>query len=118
MDSAERLICRAGALVEGGEGVRFEVEYFGEATPAFVVRVGGGVHAYLNRCSHVPMELDWRPGVFFAANGRDLICSTHGAEYAADSGRCLGGPCGSTPLVKLTVAERAGSIYYLGIEDE
>ena len=118
MDRTERLICAGDALVEGGEGVRFEVEYFGETAPAFAVRAGGRVHAYLNRCSHVPMELDWRPGVFFATDGRDLICSTHGAEYAADSGRCLGGPCGETPLIKLTVAEREGSVYFLGFEDD
>jgi hypothetical protein len=38
------------------------------------------------------MELDWREGEVFDSRGRDLICSTHGATYAADSGKCLGGP--------------------------
>ena len=30
MADKERLICDAGALVESGRGVRFEVDYFGE----------------------------------------------------------------------------------------
>ena len=57
----------------------------------------------------MPMELDWREGEVFDADGRGLICSTHGATYAADSGKCLGGPCGGTPLVPLRVEERDGS---------
>jgi len=112
-----RLICASGALVNSGKAVRFEVEYFGERTPAFVVRYEGRVHGYLNRCAHLPMELDWREGEVFDLNGRDLICSTHGAVYAADSGRCLGGPCGRTPLVALQVEERNGKVYFKGIDD-
>lgn len=117
MVDGERLICASGALAEAGRGVRFEVEYFGAPAPAFVVRQAGKVHGYLNRCAHVAMELDWQEGVFFDAEGRDLICSTHGAIYAADSGRCLGGPCGGTPLVRLRIEERAGQVYYKGVDD-
>jgi nitrite reductase/ring-hydroxylating ferredoxin subunit len=115
--AAERLICASGALVDSGRGVRFEVEYFGQPAPAFVVRKDGRVHAYLNRCSHVAMELDWQEGVFFDLAGRDLICSTHGAVYDARSGQCLGGPCNRTPLVKLRCEEREGGVYFMGFAD-
>ncbi|MEJ2173609.1 MAG: Rieske 2Fe-2S domain-containing protein [bacterium] len=118
MADEERLICASKALTDAGPGVRFEVSYFDELTPAFVVRWQGRVYGYLNRCAHMPMELDWLPGVFFGAEGNDLVCSTHGAVYAVADGRCLGGPCGSTPLVRLVVAERDGAIYFLGIEDD
>jgi len=118
MARAERLICASDALRDAGVGVRFEIAYFGESVPAFVVRWQGRVYGYVNRCGHMPMELDWQPGAFFGAEGRDLVCSTHGAVYAASDGRCLGGPCGSTPLVRLAVAERDGAIYFLGIEDD
>ena len=118
MAGGERLICDSAALAEAGRGVRFDVDYFGERAPAFAVRHGGQVHAYLNRCSHVAMELDWQEGVFFDAEGRDLLCSTHGATYDARSGRCLGGPCGSTPLVKLRVEERGGKVYFMGFSDD
>jgi nitrite reductase/ring-hydroxylating ferredoxin subunit len=114
----EGVICAAGALVDSGRGVRFDVEYFGEKAPAFVVRYQGGVQGYLNRCSHVAMELDWQEGVFFDADGRDLLCSTHGATYEAKSGRCIGGPCSGSPLVKLRVEERDGNVYFKGFEDD
>jgi nitrite reductase/ring-hydroxylating ferredoxin subunit len=117
MAGDERLICASGALRDAGTAVRFVVEYFGEDAPAFVIRFEGRVHAYLNRCGHLPMELDWREGEVFDADGRALICSTHGATYAADSGKCLGGPCGGSALVPLLVEERDGSVYFKGIDD-
>lgn len=110
MAGQARVICRSEALVERGPGVRFEVRYRGELAAAFAVRFGGRVHAYLNRCSHVAMELDWQPGAFFDSEGRDLICSTHGATFSADSGRCIGGPCSGGPLVKLGVSELGGEV--------
>jgi nitrite reductase/ring-hydroxylating ferredoxin subunit len=113
-----RLICASGDLREAGTGVRFEVEYFGEPAPAFAVRFRGRVHGYLNRCAHIAMELDWRAGEFFDSQGRDLICSTHGAVYAADTGRCLGGPCGGASLVALQLEERGGQVYFMGVADE
>ena len=117
MADAQRLICSSGELAESGRGVRFEVDYFGRPAPAFAVRHAGRVHGYLNRCAHVAMELDWQEGVFFDADGRNLICSTHGALYDAASGRCLGGPCNRTPLVKLALLERDGMVYFTGFQD-
>ena len=117
MADDERLICASAELLDAGRAVRFEVEYFGEKTPAFAVRFERRVHAYLNRCGHLPMELDWREGEVFDLAGRDLICSTHGATYSAASGKCLGGHCGGTPLVSLQVEERDGKVYFKGIDD-
>jgi len=118
MAGAERLICASDALRDAGPGVRFEICYFGEPAPAFVVRWQSRVYGYLNRCGHMPMELDWQPGVFFGDDGGDLVCSTHGAVYGVTDGRCLGGPCGSTPLLRLQLSERDGAVYYLGIEND
>ena len=117
MADGARLICPSDALADAGRAVRFEVEYFGAPAPAFVVRFAGRVYGYLNRCAHQPMELDWREGEMFDDEGRNLICSTHGALYAPDSGRCLGGPCGGSPLLRLRVEERDGRVYCLGPED-
>lgn len=118
MAENERVICASDALAEAGRGLRFEVEYFGEAAPAFIVRKDGVVHGYLNRCAHVAMELDWQEGVFFDSEGRDLLCSTHGAVYEARTGRCVGGPCNGTPLVKLRLEERNGLVYFKGFNDD
>jgi nitrite reductase/ring-hydroxylating ferredoxin subunit len=112
-----RLICASAELADSGAGVRFDVTLAGDVVPAFAVRSDGRVVGYLNRCAHVAMELDWAEGQFFDESGRDLICSTHGAVYAAASGQCLGGPCDGKPLVPLRMEERDGGVYYLGVAD-
>ena len=110
MATLERLICASSALEDGKRGVGFEVRRAGETVAAFAVRFEGRVHAYLNRCAHVAMELDWRPGEFFDGEGLVLICSTHGALYAPDGGECLGGPC-SGGLQQLATVEHDGGVY-------
>lgn len=110
-------ICASADLAEAGRGVRFDVEYFGAPAPAFAIRKDGAAHAYLNRCAHVAMELDWQEGLFFDSLGLDLLCSTHGATYEASTGRCVGGPCNGGALVKLRVEEREGRVYYMGFDD-
>jgi nitrite reductase/ring-hydroxylating ferredoxin subunit len=106
-----RLICSSSELAEGGDGVRFEVEWEGEAVPAFAIRHEGRVYAYLNRCAHIAMELDWKQGKFFDTDSEYLICSTHGALYAPETGACRGGPCRGAKLVGLNVFETDGSVY-------
>lgn len=109
MAARERVICASAALVEGGDGVRFEVGAGGARTPAFAIRWAGGVRAYLNRCTHVAMELDWMPGRFLDGERKVLLCSTHGAEYDPASGACVGGPCRGG-LVPIPVTERDGVV--------
>lgn len=113
MAAGERLICQAAELVDGGRGVRFEIDRYGVPQPAFAVRFRGRVYAYVNRCAHVPVELDWQPGEFFDDSGLYLICATHGAMYAPESGRCLGGRCNGKGLEVVTVVECGGQIFVL-----
>ena len=111
-----RLICESSHLIESGKGIRFTVRHEGEETSAFVVRVNGQAYAYLNRCAHVPVELDWMEGEFFDDSGVYLICSTHGALYIPENGYCIGGPCSGKSLVKLPVEERAGKIFLIDLK--
>lgn len=108
-----RVICVSGDLADSGDGLRFEAARNGETAPApaFAFRRGGRVYAYLNRCAHIAMELDWQPGKFFDAEGEYLICSTHGALYAPESGACRGGPCKGAGLQRLDVWEADGKVY-------
>lgn len=111
MAQGERLICASADLADGGRGVRFEIERCGRPEPAFVIRHRGRVHAYLNRCGHIPAELDWVEGEFFDAGGLYLICATHGALYDPATGDCLGGRCEGRGLQALPVREVEGNVY-------
>ena len=118
MAESPRLICRSEDLADAGRGVRFEIEMKGRQIAAFVVRHHGRVVGYLNRCGHLPTELDWNAGDFFDSAGRDLLCATHGARYDAATGRCLGGPCDGVPLVPVRIEERDGKVYYAGRHED
>jgi nitrite reductase/ring-hydroxylating ferredoxin subunit len=104
-------LCNSRDLVDGGKAVSFDVVYAGQTCRAFAIRYEGQAYAYLNRCSHVAMEMDWQPDRFFDDSGRWLLCASHGAAYAPDTGECRGGPCRGG-LVKIEMLERDGVVYW------
>ncbi len=104
-------LCNSRDLVEGGEAVPFDVEYAGQTCRAFAIRFKGAVHAYLNRCTHVAMEMDYQPNRFFDDSGQWLLCATHGAAYRPDSGECGGGPCRGG-LVRIDLSEAGGVVHW------
>ncbi|EEA02389.1 Rieske (2Fe-2S) domain protein [Burkholderia sp. H160] len=99
-------ICAADELVDGGDGIRRDARLGGQDVVVFFVRYDGRAYGYLNRCAHVPMELDWQEGRFFESSGLYLMCATHGAIYAPDTGKCVGGPCRGGRLRPVLVEER------------
>jgi nitrite reductase/ring-hydroxylating ferredoxin subunit len=113
MAETARLICASADLAEKGKGVRFEVATPDGNAQAFVVRYGGRVYAYLNRCAHIGIELDWNAGEFFDESGLYLICTTHGATYLPESGACVAGPCRGARLHRLDVCERDGAVFFV-----
>lgn len=102
-------LCRSIDLGEAGEAVAFDVCYAGHTCRAFAIRYQGVPHAYLNRCTHVAMEMDYQPNRFFDHTGQWLLCATHGAAYAPNTGQCAGGPCRGG-LVKIVLSEHDGEV--------
>lgn len=99
------------SLTDEAAGLRFEIDYRGKVTPAFVVRYKGQAYAYLNQCAHVAMELDWQPGQFFDIDQRYLMCATHAAMYEPTTGHCVAGPCTGKKLIPLKLKEQDGTLY-------
>jgi nitrite reductase/ring-hydroxylating ferredoxin subunit len=90
----------------------FEVMEFGHVASAFAVRYDNQAVAYLNRCAHVPTEMDWQTGEFWDQDKRFIICSVHGALYEPTDGRCIGGPCVGRRLLPIALKEEAGQVYW------
>ena len=115
---AEReLLCDARALQERGRAWVWDVLEFGRPLRAFALRFDGTVRAYLNRCVHVPTEMDWQEGEFLDLDRRWILCSIHGASYEPADGHCVGGPCGRGRLTALVVHEEAGQVYWYPSRD-
>ena len=114
---AQERLCGSNELAEKGKAVLFDVVHFREPARAFALRFDGRVVAYLNRCVHVPTELDWLPGEFLDGDHEFIICSIHGATYDPRNGRCAGGPCGQGKLTRIAAEERDGLVYWLPTRD-
>ncbi len=110
-------LCVGHALEERGKAWAFDVLEHGRPVRAFALRFDGTVHAYLNRCAHVPVEMDWQPGDFLDSEQRVILCSIHGAAYEPANGRCVGGPCGRGRLTALRTEERGGMVYWYPSHD-
>ena len=114
---APQRLCASDELADKGRAIVFDVLHFREPARAFALRFDHRVVAYLNRCVHVPTELDWQPGEFLDADRAFIICAIHGATYAPQTGHCVGGPCGSGRLTRLATAEHDGVVWWQPTRD-
>jgi nitrite reductase/ring-hydroxylating ferredoxin subunit len=104
-------LCNSADLQDSGLAVPFDLIYAGQTCRAFAIRFEGQAQAYLNRCTHVAMEMDYQPDRFFDDSGRWLLCATHGAAYEPETGDCVGGPCRGG-LIKIQLSEQDGVVYW------
>jgi nitrite reductase/ring-hydroxylating ferredoxin subunit len=111
------LLCASADLVERGRAWVWDVLQWGQPARAFALRFDGRVVSYVNRCAHVPTEMDWQPGEFLDGDRRWIVCSIHGAAYEPADGRCVDGPCGSGRLTSIRIAEQDGQVYWYPSRD-
>ena len=76
-----------------------------------VVRRGNEIYSYLNSCPHIGTPLEIQPGKFLDQNGEHILCSTHGALFQIDDGRCIAGPCVDKFLTPVAVEVIDGNLY-------
>jgi nitrite reductase/ring-hydroxylating ferredoxin subunit len=87
-------VARVGEIPPG-QTKKFFLQVDGREVECFVVNYGGELFAYVNRCRHVPMTMDWVENQFLTEDGRYILCATHGAAFEPDTGECVfGPPCG------------------------
>jgi nitrite reductase/ring-hydroxylating ferredoxin subunit len=105
-------LCASAELEEAGRACVFDVTLWRRPARAFALRFDGRVVAYMNRCAHVPTEMDWQPGEFLDHQRRFILCSMHGAVYEPGTGQCIAGPCSGERLMAVDVVERDGQVYW------
>ncbi len=103
-------IARVGEIAPG-TSKKFALEVRGQELECFVVFWNGAHYAYVNKCRHIAMSLDWVENRIFDEDRRFFLCATHGALYEPDSGECVfGPPCGKR-LIRVPLTVREGQIY-------
>ncbi len=67
--------------------------------------------AYLNRCPHTGVNLNWQPNQCFDFEQRYLACSLHGALFQPEDGFCVYGPCRGQGLQRVPLIIEGDEIF-------
>src|SRR3989338_10959364 len=86
-----KVVARTGELSHGMKK-KFRLKCQGRDVEGLLVASAGSVYAYVNRCRHIPISMDWIDNEFFTEDRRYLICANHGATYEPATGECVWGP--------------------------
>lgn len=98
----------ASDAIAPGQSILFR--YPTDEDPCIAVRTGDGVlKAYSQVCTHLSCA------VRHEQDSREFFCPCHHGYFAVDDGRPLAGPP-TRPLPRITLAERDGGIYAVGVE--
>ena len=109
-----RVVCRLADVPADGSR-EFRLGSGDWPLRGFLVRVAGGVRAYVNRCAHLNYPLNYTPHAFLSADGSMIQCSVHGALFEKQTGYCVSGPCYGRSLIGLPVRVESG---YVLLADE
>jgi nitrite reductase/ring-hydroxylating ferredoxin subunit len=103
-------LCRVDQLEEPGSR-EFSIGEGEWPLQGFVVRFKGEVRAFVNRCPHMGVPLNYKPDLFFAPRVPMLMCFTHGALFLPLTGECVGGPCVGRKLEALDIEVMDGEVW-------
>lgn len=104
-DAAAGWVCVEGAsAIDEGTSQAFVFEEDGLPALGFVLRRGGRLYAYRNRCPHWGVDLDLGAGDPYVDDLDRILCRNHGALFLPDSGLCEWGPCAGQRLDAFEVA--------------
>jgi nitrite reductase/ring-hydroxylating ferredoxin subunit len=98
-------VCRLADIPDGGARVIDSAE---TGVPVIIVRRGEAVWAYVNRCPHFSVPLDFEPGEISCYRGQVLMCAHHSALFRFEDGHCIDGPCTGSALDPVGVTVEAG----------
>ncbi|WP_042882943.1 Rieske (2Fe-2S) protein [Cupriavidus necator] len=102
------LLCRLASIPDGGACV-VDAGH-ADGTGVVVIRRGHDAWAYLNRCPHFSVCLDYEPGEVLTYDGQVLMCAHHSALFRFEDGRCIEGPCAGAALTPVAIRVVDGEV--------
>ena len=97
--------------IQPSQTAKFSISLDGQKLEGFVLNENGKFFAYMNKCRHMGITLDWDSNEFYTKEKDFLICKTHGAVYRPGTGECVNGPCAGKSLFSLPLVQEAGQIF-------
>ena len=86
----------------------------GSTRNVLLLRRGTNVWAYVNRCPHFSLPLDFEPGEFATYDSQIVMCAHHSAMFRFDDGVCIEGPCAGHRLDRIEVQVRGAMVCLAG----
>ena len=88
----------------------FTLEHDGKEYELFLVKKSGQLFAYINRCPHTGVGLNWQPDQFLDIDAEWIQCAMHGALFRIENGVCVRGPCAGESLQPVSIRQQDGDI--------
>jgi len=111
-----KALCALDAIADGTAVIRDAIVE-GEYAELILVRRGGKVWAYRNRCPHFSVGLDAQPGVIHTYGGEVMMCAHHSAMFRFEDGLCIDGPCQGHRLDAVAVQIDRGQVCLDTVKD-
>ena len=105
-----KLVGKVGELAPGMTK-KFALSNGKYSVEGMLLNYQGTLHAYVNRCPHIGISLDWVDNQFFTIDGRYLMCANHGAVFEPATGECIWGPCVVAALQSVPLEIEDGKIF-------
>jgi nitrite reductase/ring-hydroxylating ferredoxin subunit len=105
-----KLVGKVGELTPG-MSKKFTLSNGKHNMEGMLLNYRGSLHAYLNRCPHIGLSLDWVDNQFFTVDGRFLMCANHGATFEPATGECIWGPCLGVGLQRVSLEIEGKKIF-------
>lgn len=97
-------LCRPDEIPPGGRS--FLITHQNQQLNIVVISHSTGFVAYLNRCPHTGVNLEWQPNQFLDIDGNFIQCATHGAKFQISDGFCVFGPCAGESLKAFDITRK------------
>jgi len=97
--------------IEHGTSKKFKLRRGQRELEGMLVNFQGNLFAYINRCPHTGITLDWVNNQFFSSDKRYVMCATHGAVFEPGTGECIWGPCVGLSLQSVPIEIDGGQVY-------
>jgi nitrite reductase/ring-hydroxylating ferredoxin subunit len=109
-----KLVGNVGELAHGMTK-KFMIRYGRRDVEAVLINYEGDLFAYVNRCPHVGITLDWVDNQFFTVDNRYVMCANHGATFEPKTGECIWGPCVGLALQSVPLEIEDENIFARGL---
>jgi nitrite reductase/ring-hydroxylating ferredoxin subunit len=109
-EAKRKLVGEVGDLTSGMTK-KFTLSNGKYSVEGMLLNYHGCLYAYVNRCPHIGISLDWVDNQFFTIDGRYLMCANHGATFEPTTGECIWGPCVGAALQSVPLAMEDEKIF-------